>query len=113
MSITLKRANSHIEIDVTLIVSTTGANVLQTAAVFIDTNPDAIFTGAVTPGDANCFGVIKIHGEIQLSDTNQHTVSVRVGTQNSSYPLFLNGVNSFANLYGGSLASTIFVTEYV
>ena len=108
--ITPKRANSKIEIDVTMHVTCYNATSHLVAAVFKDSEPNAIAAAVVTNGGVGFFVPLRIKKTIQISDTDQHTIQVRVGVPNNSYPISINGTSS--RILGGALTSSLVVTEY-
>ena len=110
VSITPKRANSKIEIDVTMYVTCYNATSHMVAAVFKDSESNAIVAGIATNGGVGFFVPLRLKKIIQFSDGNPHTISVRMGVPNTSYPVSLNGTSS--RLFGGSLVSSLVVTEY-
>ena len=110
VSITPKRANSKIEIDVTMYVTCYNATSHMVAAVFKDSESNAIAAGIATNGGVGFFVPLRLKKIIQFSDGNPHTISVRMGVPNTSYPVSLNGTSS--RLFGGSLVSSLVVTEY-
>ena len=108
--ITPKMANSKIEIDVTMYVTCYNATSHMVAAVFKDSEPNAIASAVVTNGGVGFFVPLRIKKTIQIFDTNQHTIQVRVGVPNASYPISINGTSS--RILGGALTSSLVVTEY-
>lgn len=108
--ITPKRANSKVEIDVTIYVTCYNATSHLVAAVFKDSEPNAIAAAIVTNGGVGFFVPLRIKKIIQLGDTNQHTIQVRVGVPNNSYPISINGTSS--RMLGGALTSSLILTEY-
>ncbi|WP_374280149.1 hypothetical protein [Desulfovibrio sp.] len=110
-SITPKSTNSKIDVDITLHVTCYNGATWLLAAAFKDSAPDAIVSGVVTNGGAGQFETLRLRlPALQLGDTAAHTISVRVGTNNNSYPISVNGQSS--RLLGGSLVSSIVLTEY-
>ena len=110
LSITPRKATSKAEIDVTLYVTCYNATSHLVAAVFKDSDANAIASAIVTNGGVGFYMPLRIKKTIQFSDTNPHTISVRLGVPNNSYPISVNGLSS--RVLGGSLVSSLVVTEY-
>lgn len=109
-TITPKRANSKIDVEVTLCATCYNATSHLVAAVFKDSVPDAVAASLVTNGGVGFFTPLRIKKTIQFSDTNPHTISVRVGVPNNSYPISINGTS--ARILGGAITSSLILTEY-
>ena len=109
-TITPKRANSKIDVEVTLCATCYNATSHLVAAVFKDSVPDAVAASLVTNGGVGFFTPLRIKKTIQFSDTNPHTISVRVGVPNNSYPISINGTS--ARILGGAVTSSLILTEY-
>lgn len=110
MSITPKKANSKIDVEVNLNVTCYNATSHLFAALFKDSVSDAVAASAVTNGGAGFFVPLQIKKTVSFPDTNTHTLSVRVGVPNNSYPISINGTSG--RLLGGALTSSMILTEY-
>ena len=64
----------------------------------------------IAEGFPQFFTPLRIKKTIQFSDTNPHTISVRVGVPNNSYPISINGTS--ARILGGAVTSSLILTEY-
>lgn len=109
-AITPTSATNKLRIDVIVMLSRNVANSFATAALFQDAGADAIAAMCSTGGPVSGATVVAFTHTMDAGTTSSTTFAVRVGGPSGTTTF--NGAAS-ARLFGGVLASSITITEYV
>ena len=109
-SITPKSASSMLVVDATLNVSSVSTGAEVTVAMFKDSNTAAIDACRITAALAGHAYVARLRKEVQSTDTNSHSFSIRLGAEDPTHPAAINGAPG--RTYGGVSVSSISIMEY-
>lgn len=108
-AITPTNASSTLEVTVVLQASNAGAAWIM-AALFRDAGANAVAVGSGYTAAGNAIYPLVLTYMVSAGSTASTTFNVRLGSNAGTY--YING-NSGGQLYGGSLASTITIKEYL
>ena len=81
------------------------------AALFRDTDADALATAQQFVGNANRLGQLILLHRVAAGGTDPTTFKVRVGRDSSAVTCYVNRTNLNAALFGGALISRLVVRE--